>query len=118
MKETILKALTITFFLLPGLSRAEDLTTCNPVSKYSLTDEHIGSVTLKCPSGKFMGAVACSSELYKYSQEVTLLSSNSAKCDFELQVENPDSDFDDNGDLIAEPIVIDRARLQINCCTR
>lgn len=113
-----MKKIILLLIIFSSTAIAEDLTTCNPVSKYSLTDEHIGSITLKCPSGKFMGAVACSSELYKYSQEVTLLSSNSAKCDFELQVENEQSDFDDNGDLIAEPIVLDRARLQINCCTR
>lgn len=78
----------------------------------------MGTINLRCPSGQFMGAVACSSELYRTPGEVTLLSSNSAKCDFELQVENDQEDFNDNGDLIAEPIILDRARLQINCCTR
>jgi len=113
MRKIILAILVIT-----STAIADDLTTCNPVSKYSLRDENIGSMTLRCPNGQFMGAVTCSSELYRNAQEVTLLSSNSARCDFELQVENEESDYDNEYNLIAEPIVIDRARLQINCCTR
>lgn len=113
MKENILKALTITLFLLPGLSRADTV-----INKYSLRDENLGTITARCPSGHFMGGVTCSSELYREPQEVTFLSSTSAKCDFELQVENEETDYDNDYNLIAPPIVIDRARLQLNCITR
>lgn len=113
-----MKKIILLLIIFSSTAIAEDLTTCNPISKYSLKDENIGSMTLRCPSGKFMGAVACSSELYKETHEVTLLSSNSARCDFELQTENEEWDYDNDYNLIAPPIVLDRARLQINCCTR
>jgi len=113
-----MKKIILLLIIFSSSALAEDLTTCNPISKYSLTDEYVGSITLKCPSGRFMGAATCSSELYRNAQEVTLLSSNSARCDFELQLENDESDFDNEYNLVAQPIVLDRARLQINCCTR
>ena len=67
---------------------AEDLTTCNPISKYSLTDEYVGSMTLKCPRADSWGRLPAEVNYIRNAQEVTLLSSNSARCDFELQLEN------------------------------
>jgi len=113
-----MKKIILTLLTLASVGTAEDLTVCNPVSRYSLKDRVVGSITLRCPAGQFMGAVACSSELYRIPGEVTLLSSNSARCDYELQVENDIEDFDYDGELTTQPIINDRAKLQINCCTR